>query len=816
VNAVLPLAFDNALYHRFKQRGLMYASAINSTGSLWALIPVHRMFPQAAVQCYFKGELELALQMVAAYKHCYDDPEYPDPRFKKGPIGQLSPTEPIGNGKNHAPGLMAAEALCRWIARGGATTKAAAVAEGDERQTVHCGLCRAEFLMSTRFEGHAPRCGECRASAVEWKQAWLTTVWFRSLGLSLGNKPHTRAPPALKTGARTALWALQVEIADSLGLPDFKIRAFVDALDDEQKEKAAPLLETFLYNLFAIVLKPLDECVHTGWTRTVQLAQWAFAVHRSLDDVMKSFETSCHAAVDVMYSGFHLPAVTQRGGLCELRDLPDETRVPLVVGMFSVFLNHDVRPKKAGAAEVKSHVNMRDVELGPKIEFAHVYDADMAADNPVIVVLGAGNHGKSTLLGATFASQMDPAVVEKYTEMMTKRGDAELAFAWLSDLSAHERYQGCTSKPHYWNFHTGARQCALIDVPGQAKYLKSAYIGMAAADAVIIVVSAVEEERKEALRRGGQAWNHLLATRTMVGISHFIVAITKMDRVAFSRAAFDEARQEVDHVIKHMGVKDVTYVPLSGLKSENIFEPCAAMPWTSEGDIPTLLEAIDRLRISREEQLPLPFRVMVDEVLKIRGVGPVVCGVVTSGTAKVGDEVVWDGEGSRRATIKSIEHFHKPAARCGAGDMVGLALSYAAGLSEDGRVVKGDVLGAPLAPPSYGDVLDLEVQVFGAKRAKAIAEGWRPVVVLGTCRVPAVLVRIAGQLTHGNAIVVDDGKVTMKSGNRYLIQLSLARAIPAEPFAAHARYSRAILMEGSVTAAAGRVKAVRLDPGRRK
>jgi hypothetical protein len=33
------------------------------------------MFPQAAVQFYFHGNLELALQMIAAYKHCYDDPE---------------------------------------------------------------------------------------------------------------------------------------------------------------------------------------------------------------------------------------------------------------------------------------------------------------------------------------------------------------------------------------------------------------------------------------------------------------------------------------------------------------------------------------------------------------------------------------------------------------------------------------------------------------------------------------------------------------------------------------------------------------------
>ena len=73
VNGVLPIASDDATYDAFKQRGMLYASAINSTGSLWALIPVHRMFPQAAVQLYLHGEHELALHMVASYKRCYDD-----------------------------------------------------------------------------------------------------------------------------------------------------------------------------------------------------------------------------------------------------------------------------------------------------------------------------------------------------------------------------------------------------------------------------------------------------------------------------------------------------------------------------------------------------------------------------------------------------------------------------------------------------------------------------------------------------------------------------------------------------------------------
>lgn len=107
-------------------------------------------------------------------------------------------------------------------------------------------LCSAEFTMSSNFQGQSPRCPACRASGVEWKQAWLTTVWFRSLGLSLGNKPHTEAPPAMKMAVRVRLWALQATVRDALDLPDFKIRTFATALSDEQKLGVAEQVEAFL------------------------------------------------------------------------------------------------------------------------------------------------------------------------------------------------------------------------------------------------------------------------------------------------------------------------------------------------------------------------------------------------------------------------------------------------------------------------------------------------------------------------------------------------------------------------------------------
>ena len=355
---------------------------------------------------------------------------------------------------------------------------------------------------------------------------------------------------------------------------------------------------------------------------------------------------------------------------------------------------------------------------------------------------------------------------------------------------------------------------------------------MAAADAACLVVSAVPAKHEPALRRDGQSWNHMIATKSMVGISHFIVAVTKMDLVDYSREAFDAVCNKVGHAMAKCGISadGAVFVPLSGLRKENIYTPSDLMPWAANPSghgpgkgamddakasqvggarwrtAPTLLDAIDQLKISRVEQLPLPFRLMVDEVLNIRGVGPVACGVVTAGTAKVGDHVVWGGETRPhlRATIKSIQHFHKPSDTCKAGDMVGVSLRYQHGTDRD-PVTKGDVLGSAAAPPLYGDSIDAQVTMTGKVELKV---GSKPVMVVGTCRVVATIAHIAAIVEpHGKAIEVDQPS-TMTLRHTYMVRLELARPVPAETYAPHARFARLILMTGNVTAGLGRVHAV--------
>ena len=435
--------------------------------------------------------------------------------------------------------------------------------------------------------------------------------------------------------------------------------------------------------------------------------------------------------------------------------------------------------------------------------FSEAYDLNQSSNNPVVVILGAGDHGKSTLLGATFAHQMDPEAVKKYKQMVAEAeknvpGSTNLAFAWLSDRSPQERYHRCTNKPHYWNFHTGHRQCALIDVPGQRKYLKSAFIGIAAADCAVLVISALPFEHEPALLKDGQAYKHLLAAAAYGGIKRFIIAVTKMDLVSFEQKAFQNTCDRVSAAMKKMGIQDIAvdgskcvyFVPLSGLQSENIYSPSVAMPWAADekSEAQTLIQAFDRIPISRTEQLALPFRLMVDGVIKSTGRSCIVCGVVTYGTVAIGEKVLW-GPNGEQAKVKTVEKFYQNSPKCDAGDMVGLQLMFEKTVELKFRIKKGDVVGSVLDPPTYADSVDVQVRHIG----RDTKVGFRPTLVLGTNKVESKLTAIAGEINNQGK-VIGTGISQMVAGKSYLIQLSLPRAVAVENFERFKRHGRCILM----------------------
>ncbi|MBN1584114.1 MAG: hypothetical protein JXA89_25615 [Anaerolineae bacterium] len=93
----------------------------------------------------------------------------------------------------------------------------------------------------------------------------------------------------------------------------------------------------------------------------------------------------------------------------------------------------------------------------------------------------------------------------------------------------------------------------------------------------------------------------------------------------------------------------------------------------------------------------LSFRLTVEDVFSIRGMGTVVTGRVDSGTLHVGDTVEIVGQSTRqKTTVDRIEMFRKQVDQAETGDMVGVFLQ---GI-ERGQVQRGYILAG--ATPGFG------------------------------------------------------------------------------------------------------------------
>lgn len=122
--------------------------------------------------------------------------------------------------------------------------------------------------------------------------------------------------------------------------------------------------------------------------------------------------------------------------------------------------------------------------------------------------------------------------------------------------------------------------------------------GAASADVALLVVNATAGEFETGIDRlGGQTLEHARLMR-LLGISRLIVAVNKMDTVAWSQVRFDEICSTMTALLKSINLTENVFCPVSGLIGVNLITLANPPP---EKDIkqlapwyngPTLLEII--------------------------------------------------------------------------------------------------------------------------------------------------------------------------------------------------------------------------------
>jgi bifunctional enzyme CysN/CysC len=297
-----------------------------------------------------------------------------------------------------------------------------------------------------------------------------------------------------------------------------------------------------------------------------------------------------------------------------------------------------------------------------------------------LATAGSVDDGKSTLIGrllydskAIFEDQL-----ESVERASVQRGHEYTNLALLTDGLRAEREQGITIDVAYRYFATPRRKFIIADTPGHVQYTRNMVTGASTADVAVVLVDA----RKGLLE---QSRRHAYLA-TLLRIPHLVVAINKMDLVDWSEERFRSIVADFSTFADSLlEVADVTFIPLSALRGDNVVERSDAMPWY-EG-LP-LLEHLETVHIAEDRNLvnmrfPVQYviRPMSDAHHDYRGYA----GQVAGGVMRPGDDVVVLPD-KLRSRIASIDTYNGPVEEAFTG------MSVTVRLADDLDVSRGDMI----------------------------------------------------------------------------------------------------------------------------
>ncbi|KAA0257167.1 sulfate adenylyltransferase subunit CysN [Deferribacter autotrophicus] len=291
------------------------------------------------------------------------------------------------------------------------------------------------------------------------------------------------------------------------------------------------------------------------------------------------------------------------------------------------------------------------------------------------ITCGSVDDGKSTLIGRLlYETKMvfEDHLMALKAEAKYKRTEDEIDFSLLVDGLQAEREQGITIDVAYRYFSTEKRKFIIADTPGHEQYTRNMVTGASNADVAVILIDA----RNGVLT---QTKRHTFIV-TLLGIKHIIVAINKMDLVGYKQEVYEKIKRDYIEMMRGIGETigeivqsskfkvqgsdnverrtlnvELTFVPISALKGDNVVKKSENMSWYNGK---TLLEYLDTVEVQSSkfkvqsdkgvqgsdnvkrrtlniEQFRFPVQYVNRPNLDYRGY----CGTIVSGSIKVDDEI---------------------------------------------------------------------------------------------------------------------------------------------------------------------------------
>lgn len=283
--------------------------------------------------------------------------------------------------------------------------------------------------------------------------------------------------------------------------------------------------------------------------------------------------------------------------------------------------------------------------MEPKLNIKEFLDQDQKKDLLRLLTAGSVDDGKSTLIGRLlfdskklYEDQL--AALERDSKREGHAGE-DIDYALLLDGLKAEREQGITIDVAYRYFSTSKRKFIIADTPGHEQYTRNMITGGSTANLAILLADA----RKGVIT---QTKRHTFLA-SLLGIKHVVLAVNKMDLVDFSEEIYNQICQDYKDFTTTLHIPDITFIPVSALKGDNVVEISERMPWYHGQSLLEFLETVHVANDRNFEDLRFPVQYVIRPTLDYRGFA----GKVASGIIRVGDEVMALPSG-KTSRVKSI------------------------------------------------------------------------------------------------------------------------------------------------------------------
>jgi len=302
-----------------------------------------------------------------------------------------------------------------------------------------------------------------------------------------------------------------------------------------------------------------------------------------------------------------------------------------------------------------------------------------------IATAGSVDDGKSTLIGRILydTKSLTDDKLQAIEEKSRQRGFDYLDFSLATDGLVAEREQGITIDVAHIYFSTRKKSFIIADTPGHIEYTRNMVTGASTAQASIVLIDA----------RNGvveQTYRHFFINN-LLRIKDVVIAINKMDLVDFSEEKYNIIKGEIEYLASKSEYKgqQLTFIPLSALKGDNVVEKSDNMPWYQGETLLHHLEKLDTEDINDASQTRFPVQTVIrpktDKYHDYRGYA----GKIYGGDFEVGDEIAILPS-LTKSKIKSINFFDKEYLKAKRGSSVTITLTDNVNVSRGDMLVKVD------------------------------------------------------------------------------------------------------------------------------